>query len=69
MTNRIAFTTVTAATGWTIGLATENVKGYERILAFKVTTDKQGLESWVDMLNEDLGLDKREAWEIVFSSM
>ena len=69
MNNRVAYTTVTSAIGWTIGLATENVKGYARVPAFKVTTDKQALEEWVDMLNGDLGLDKWEAFEIVFSSM
>lgn len=73
MNNRVAYTTVVVKgsypIGYEIGLAIENVKGYAPITAYEPTTDKQNLENEVDRLNEQLGLDKYQAFEIVFSSM
>ena len=69
---RTAFTSIirdTGPQGYTLGLARENVQGYEIVDRSYVTESSDEIEKLVGDLNDRLGLEPYEAWRIVASSI
>jgi len=64
-----AFTAVVTATGHAIGLAERDVPGYTPVQVEGEFERYDQAKERADELNRQLGLDRKEAWFIVASSM
>jgi hypothetical protein len=65
---RSAFTPIVVEEGYILGRADENIPGYTPIYA-KVFDTIEEAEQTADELNERHGLTKKEAYEIIASTM
>ena len=73
MGKEFAFTAVTIVNTdeWThtIGMAYKDQPGFSRPVAFSTFENYDDAQAHADLLNQDIGLTKLEAWKIVASTM
>ena len=69
---RIAYTAVVYGKGFCIGKASEGIPGYQPMKPYIHGSDPDGYQkasAHADQLNRDLGLDPKEAYRIILSTM